>query len=85
MKKANKFNYPVTLIPLNIPNKPKVIIMIEILNKIPYLLYGVEALEHGRKVVINKPWGKRSSDKLSKNDFKVFILTIQRRALTHCA
>ena len=67
-----KFNYPVKLFPLKIPNAPKEIIGNE-LNDIPYLLYEVENLKDGSKIVINKPGGKRSFGRLSKNDFMVFV------------
>jgi hypothetical protein len=73
MKKPNKFTYPVKLIPLNVENKPREEI-VEYLNQIPYLLYEVEILSDGRKIVINKPGGKRNFGRLSKNDFMVFIL-----------
>jgi hypothetical protein len=71
---ANKFIYNVHLIPLSISNKRQDELRDE-LNNIPYLLYEVETLLDGRKIVINKPGGKRNYGRLSKNDFMVFIYT----------
>ncbi len=69
---ANRFNYDVRLVPLKVKNNIKEDFRNEI-NGIPYLLYDVETLSDGRKIVINKPGGKRSWGRLSKSDFMVFI------------
>ena len=65
-------NHDVILHPLNIENKEREAFRAD-LNEIPYLLYEVETLEDGRKIVINKPGGKRNFGKLAKNDLMVFI------------
>lgn len=69
---ANRFNYDVHLVPLNIKNTSKEDFRNQI-NNIPYLLYEVETLSDGKKIVINKPGGKRNWGRLSKSDFMVFI------------
>lgn len=70
---ANKpFEYKVNLVPLDIPNSEQNSFRDE-LNAIPYLLYEVEQLSDGNKVVINKPGGKRSFGRLSRNDLMVFV------------
>ena len=48
---------------------------------VPYLLYEVETLSTGEKIVINKPGGKRSWGRLSKNDFMVFIYSPDNEGL----
>lgn len=70
---ANKpFAYKVNLVPLNIPNdRPD--LFREELYDVPYLLYEVETLADGNKIVINKPGGKRNFGRLSRDDFMVFI------------
>lgn len=70
---ANKpFKYKVNLIPLDIPNAEPNSFRDE-LNAIPYLLYKVEQLSDGNMIVINKPGGKRSFGRISRNDLMVFI------------
>ncbi|MCU0346133.1 MAG: hypothetical protein MUC59_04280 [Saprospiraceae bacterium] len=69
---ATKFNYPVTLIKLEIENLSQEEAKVK-LNEVPYLLYEVATLSDGRKIVINKPGGKRNFGRLSKNDFMVFV------------
>lgn len=76
----NLFNYNVKLIPLNIDNAEQNTFRTELLN-IPYLLYEVEELSTGEKIVINKPGGKRSFGRLSKNDFMVFIYSPNNEGL----
>ena len=49
--------------------------------EIPYLLYEVEVLSTGEKIVINKPGGKRSFGRLSRNDFMVFIYSPDNEGL----
>jgi len=71
-KKYTNFKYKVNFIPISIENKEQDVFRDE-LNAIPYLLYEVEKLANGERVVINKPGGKRNFGKLSKNDFMVFI------------
>ena len=68
----NLFNHNVQLIPLNISNSTQDTFRMELMN-IPYLLYEVEVLSTGEKIVINKPGGKRNFGRLAKNDFMVFI------------
>lgn len=51
------------------------------LNNVPYLLYEVEQLSQGDKIVINKPGGKRYYRKLSRNDFMVFIYSPKNERL----
>ncbi len=66
------FKYKVNLVPLQIDNQKQDTFRDE-LNAIPYLLYEVEQVTTGEKIVINKPGGKRSYGRLSRNDFMVFI------------
>jgi len=42
------------------------------LKEIPYLLYEVEQLEEGKKIVINKPGGKGNFGRLSRDDITVY-------------
>lgn len=67
-----QFKYNVNLIQLRVNNDEQAAFR-DKLNAIPYLLYEVEQLSDGKKIVINKPGGKRNFGKLSKNDFAVFI------------
>lgn len=70
---ANKiFKYKVVLEPLSIENSEQSTFR-DALNAIPYLLYEVEQLKNGEKIVINKPGGKRNFGRLSRDDFMVFI------------
>lgn len=66
------FKYKVNLVPLTIENQERQAFRDD-LNAIPYLLYDVETLKNGEKIVINKPGGKRNFGKLSRDDFMVFI------------
>jgi hypothetical protein len=66
------FEYKVNLIPLKIKNEERIKFMEKLLS-IPYLLYEVEQLKNGDKIVINKPGGKRNFKRLARNDFMVFI------------
>ncbi len=68
----NLFNHNVKLVPLNIENGEQNTFRMKLID-IPYLLYEVEKLSTGEKIVINKPGGKRSWGRLSRNDFMVFI------------
>lgn len=68
----NLFNYPVKLVKLDISNDERHAFMEKLLS-LPYLLYEVETMKNGNKIVINKPGGKRSFGRLSRNDFMVFI------------
>ena len=76
----NLFNHNVELIPLTIKNKEQNAFRME-LDNIPYLLYEVEQLSTGEKIVINKPGGKRSWGRLSRNDFMVFIYSPDNEGL----
>lgn len=68
----NLFNHNVQLVPLNIKNTEQNTFRMELMN-IPYLLYEVETLSTGEKIVINKPGGKRNFGRLARNDYMVFI------------
>ena len=68
----NIFNYPVQLVKLDISNDERHSFMEKLLS-LPYLLYEVETMKNGNKIVINKPGGKRNFGRLSRNDFMVFI------------
>ena len=68
----NLFNYPVHLVKLDVSNDERYAFM-EKLLALPYLLYEVETMKNGNKIVINKPGGKRNFGRLSRNDFMVFI------------
>ena len=76
----NLFNHNVQLVPLNIKNAEQNTFRMELMN-VPYLLYEVETLSTGEKIVINKPGGKRSWGRLSKNDFMVFIYSPDNEGL----
>ncbi len=78
---ANKiFKYKVNLMPLEIENQEQNTFRDD-LNAIPYLLYEVEQLKSGEKIVINKPGGKRNFGKLSRDDFMVFIYNPEEESL----
>lgn len=78
---SKAFKYKVNLHPLKIGNKEQGAFRNE-LNEIPYLLYEVEQLADGSKIVINKPGGKRDRWKrLSRDDFMVFIYVPQEESL----
>lgn len=66
------FKYNVNLVPLYRENKDQKAFRDDLMT-IPYLLYEVENLHSGEKIVINKPGGKRNFGKLSRDDFMVFI------------
>ncbi len=70
--KKTIINHDVELHKLNIKNKERDKFRAD-LNSIPYLLYEVETLKNGEKIVINKPGGKRNYGKLAKDDLMVFI------------
>ena len=76
----NVFNYNVNLVPLNINNQQQDDFREKLYN-IPYLLYEVENLSNGDKIVINKPGGKRNFGRLSRDDFMVFIYNPQENSL----
>lgn len=76
----NVFEYNVLLERIDIPNAPQDVFR-EKLFEIPYLLYEVESLNDGNKIVINKPGGKRNWGRLSRNDFMVFIYYVQENKL----
>ena len=78
---ANKpFRYDARLIALNVPNSEQESFKKKFLE-IPYLLYEVETLSNGDKIVINKPGGKRSFGRLCRDDFMVFIYHISDNTL----
>lgn len=66
------FHYKVILEPLSVPNNAQANFR-KALKEIPYLLYEVEQLKTGEKIVINKPGGKKIFGKWSRDDFMVFI------------
>ena len=70
--KKTIINHDVKLYQLDIKNKEREEFRAD-LNKIPYLLYEVETLKNGEKIVINKPGGKRNFGRLAQNDLMVFI------------
>ena len=76
----NFFIHNVRLVPLNIPNGEQQTFRDELTN-IPYLLYEVENLSNGEKILINKPGGKRSFGRLARNDFMVFIFNPEQNEL----
>lgn len=77
---GQQFSYNVKLIPLDIVNSEQRAFR-DSLNAVPYLLYEVEQLNDGNKIVINKPGGKRNFGRLSRNDFMVFIYDFQNETL----
>lgn len=68
----NIFKHAVNLVKLDVTNDERQKFC-EKLLALPYLLYEVEEMKNGNKIVINKPGGKRNWGRLSKNDFMVFI------------
>lgn len=72
MMNNKKFEYKVNLVPLSIDNDEQNAFR-DNLNAIPYLVYEVEQISDGTKIVINKPGGKRNFGRLSRDDFMVFI------------
>jgi len=74
------FKYQVNLVPLKIDNTDREVFR-DSLNAIPYLLYEVEQLSTGEKIVINKPGGKRNFGKLSRDDFMEFIYNSAEESL----
>jgi len=66
------FEYDVKLVPLKIENGDQGKFR-QKLQSVPYLLYEVEQIRNGDKIVINKPGGKRNFGRLARNDFMVFI------------
>ena len=78
---ANKpFRYDAQLVVLNVPNSEQESFRKRLLG-IPYLLYEVETLSNGDKIVINKPGGKRNFGRLCRDDFMVFIYHISDNTL----
>ena len=78
---ANKpFRYDTQLVVLNVPNSEQDSFRKKLLE-IPYLLYEVETLSNGDKIVINKPGGKRNFGRLSRDDFMVFIYHLSDKTL----
>lgn len=78
---ANKpFRYDAQLVVLNVPNSEQESFRKRLLD-IPYLLYEVETLSNGDKIVINKPGGKRNFGRLCRDDFMVFIYHISDNTL----
>lgn len=78
---ANKpFKYDARLVVLNVPNSEQETFRKQLLN-IPYLLYEVETLSNGDKIVINKPGGKRNFGRLCRDDFMVFIYHLSDNTL----
>ncbi|HMK18414.1 MAG TPA: hypothetical protein VK492_09445 [Chitinophagaceae bacterium] len=66
------FKHTVQLIQLPIQNKPKAQFVQEV-KDVPYLLYEVEQLSDGKKIVINKPGGKRNFGKIAQGDLLVML------------
>lgn len=78
---ANKpFRYDAQLVVLNVPNSEQDSFRKKLLE-IPYLLYEVETLSNGDKIVINKPGGKRNFGRLCRDDFMVFIYHLSDNTL----
>ena len=69
----NKFVHAVNLVPLHVPNCKREVMTNTLMN-VPYLLYEVEEMSNGNKIAINKPGGKRSWGRLSREDYMVFII-----------
>lgn len=76
----NLFNHNVQLVPLNIKNAEQNTFRMKLMN-VPYLLYEVETLSTGEKIVINKPGGKRNFGRLARNDYMVFIYSPDNEGL----
>lgn len=78
---SNKpFRYNVDLVKLDVPNSEQETFRKQLLD-IPYLLYQVETLSNGDKIVINKPGGKRNFGRLCRDDFMVFIYHLSDNTL----
>jgi hypothetical protein len=74
------FEYDVNLVPLKVKNEEQAKFREKLLS-VPYLLYEVEQLKNGDKIVINKPGGKRNFGRLARNDFMVFIYSTSNSSL----
>ena len=59
-----KFTYPVRLVELCVENDSQDNFRNKLYD-IPYLMYGVETLKDGSRIVIDKPGGKRTYGKSS--------------------
>ena len=79
-KRANEFSYKVNLLPLTVENDDANVFR-DKLNAIPYLLYEVEQLKDGEKIVINKPGGKRNFGRLARNDLVVYLYNPSKEML----
>jgi len=78
MNKA--FQYKVKLISLEVKNEEQSKFREKLLS-VPYILYEVEQIKNGDKIVINKPGGKRNFGRLARNDFMVFINKVSDNSL----
>lgn len=76
----NLFRHKVHLIPLRLENSERNQFCAKLMD-IPYLLYEVEKLSTGEKILVNKPGGKRNFGRLARNDFMVFIFNPQNEEL----
>jgi hypothetical protein len=74
------FNHDIKIVSLDIANDTRSTFKDKLLA-IPYLLYEVERLKNGDKILINKPGGKRKYGRLSQDDFIVFIYSEYEKSL----
>ena len=70
--KKNVYFHEISTTKLNIPNINNNDFQKK-LEEIPYLLYEVEEINDGRKIVINKPGGKNVFGSVKREDIMVFI------------
>ena len=78
--KKNVYFHEISTTKLNIPNTNNSEFQKK-LEDIPYLLYEVEELNDGRKIVINKPGGKNVFGSIKREDIMVFIYIPHNKSL----
>ena len=78
--KKNVYFHEISTTKLNIPNINNNNFQKK-LEEIPYLLYEVEEINDGRKIVINKPGGKNVFGSVKREDIMVFIYMPKDKSL----
>ena len=78
--KKNVYFHEISTTKLNIPNINNNDFQKK-LEEIPYLLYEVEEINDGRKIVINKPGGKNVFGSVKREDIMVFIYIPKDKSL----
>ena len=79
-KKKQEFEYPFKLVLYHLENAEREAITKRAFE-IPYLLYEMEKLSDGTKIVVSKPAGKKEFGRFAKNDLMVFVCNEQEKTL----